>query len=189
LAGLGFARLTRRWAPGVRSAATALTLLALFVEYRPQRSYAAGSLELPPPLKISDAYPFLAGEADRGGVVEVPSARPDGYGAPYLMRYIYGSAGHLRRVVAIHGAITPRIIDNLTAAAERLPDEPSRRFLSSWGVTRLVVHREPAYTDTRSGRRDALVAAGYPMLFETKGATVFALEPVSSESQRVPLTK
>lgn len=176
LAGLGFARLTRRWAPGVRSAATALTILALFVEYRPQRSYAAGSLELPPPLEISDAYPFLAGEADRGGVVEVPSARPDGYAAPYLMLYVYGSAGHLRRVVAIHGAVTPRIVDNLTAAAERLPDEPSRRFLAAWGVTRLVTHREPRFTDSRPGRREALVAAGYPVLFETKGTTVFDLK-------------
>jgi hypothetical protein len=184
LAGLGFSRLTRRFTPRLRLAAALLTILLLFFEYRPNRSYTAKSVNLPPPLSLSDAYPFLAAEADRGGVIELPDAAPDGYRVHYLVRYAYASAGHLRRVVGFHGAVYPGILDNLLAAAERLPSEPSRRFLAAWGVTRLVVHREPVFIDPRPDRRDALVAAGYPVLYEGRGATVFALDFAPNSSSR-----
>lgn len=176
LAGLGFSALTRRLAPRMRLAAASLTVLLLFVEYRPGASYAAKSVDIPPPLAMSDAYPFLAAETDRGGIVELPVAGPDGYRTPYLVQYAYASAGHLRRVVDFHGAIYPAIIDNLLAAAGRLPSEPARRTLVAWGVTRLVLHRESAFVDPWPLRRDALVEAGYHVLYESRGATVFALD-------------
>jgi hypothetical protein len=176
LAGLGFSSCTRRVAPALRVGAACLALLLLFLEYRPKAAYAADSVEVPPPLGVSDAYPFLAAETDRGGVVELPDARPDGYRAPYLVQYVYGSAGHLRRVVAFHGTVFPPLLDNLLTAAGRLPSEPSRRFLVAWGVTRLVVHREPVFIDPHRERHDALVAAGYLVLYEGPGATVFALD-------------
>lgn len=184
LAGLGFSALTRRLAPRMRVAAASLMLLLLFVEYRPKASYAAESVDIPPPLAMSDAYPFLAAEIDRGGVVELPDARPDGYRVPYLVQYAYGSAGHLRRVVDFHGAVYPAIVDNLLAAAERLPSEPARRTLVAWGVTRVVLHREPGFVDPWPLRRNAFVEAGYRVLYESRGATVFALDVAPNSSSR-----
>lgn len=184
LAGLGFSALTRRLTPRMRFAAASLTVLLLYVEYRPGASYAAESVEIPPPMAMSNAYPFLATETDRGGVVELADARPDGYRAPYLVQYAYGSAGHLRRVVAFHGTVFPPLLDNLRAAAKELPSEPSRRFLAEWGVTRLVVHREPVFVDPSPLRRDALVEAGYRVLYQSRGATVFALDVAPNSSSR-----
>jgi hypothetical protein len=176
LCGFGFSHLTRRLTPRRRLAAAFLALLLLFVEYRPKWFYAGKSLELAPPLASSEAYPFLSAESDRGAVVELPVINLDGDRAPYRARHVYGSAGHLRRVVAFHGSVLPTLLDNLLAAAERLPSEPSRRFLLAWGVTRLVVHREPFFVDLWPERRDALTRAGYRLLFEGNYATVFALE-------------
>lgn len=176
LAGLGFSQLTERLRPKYRLAAASLALVLLFLEYRPQSSYAALSRSLPAPLAVSEAYPFLEQEANSGGVVEVPDFDTDGDHIPYRARYVYGSAGHLRRVVAYHGSVLPPLLDNLLAAAESLPSEPSRRFLTVWGVTRLVVHREAPFVDLTPQRREALVAAGYHVLFESAHTTVFALE-------------
>jgi hypothetical protein len=178
LAGLGFSKLTQRFTPALRLAVASLTIILLFLEYRPQSWYAADSCRLPSPLSLSDAYPFLAAEADRGGVIELPDRGPDGSGG-YRVRYAYGSAGHLRRIVAFHGKDGPPILDNLLAAAERLPSEPSRRFLAASGVTRLVVHRGPNFIDSRAFRRDELVRAGYAVVAEMKDATIFALETSS----------
>jgi hypothetical protein len=176
LCGLGFSHLTQRLTPRMRIAAAFLALLLLFLEYRPRAFYAGKSLELAAPLASSEAYPFLSAESDRGAVVELPVINRDGDRAPYRARHVYGSAGHLRRVVAFHGSVLPTLLDNLLAAAEGLPSEPSRRFLLAWGVTRLVVHREPYFFDLLPERRDALVRAGYRVLFEAKRATVFSLE-------------
>ncbi len=184
LAGLGFTRLTQRLAQRPRLAGACLAIALLFVEFRPKASYAGGSIDIPPPLSVSDAYPFLAAETGRGGVVELPDAGPDGYRAPYLVRYAYGSAGHLRRVVAFHGTVFPPLLDNLLASARRLPGEPARRTLVAWGVTRLVLHREPFFLDLHPERHDALVRAGYRVLYEGRGATVFALDVAPNSSSR-----
>jgi hypothetical protein len=175
LGGLGFSQATQRLKPVQRWAAVSLAILLLFAEYRPRASYAADSVALPAPLAVSEAYPFLASEADSGGVIEMPDVDTDGDRVPYLVRYVYGSAGHLRRVVAYHGSVLPALMTNLLGAAESLPNEPARRFLLAWGVTRLVVHREPPFTDSWPLRRDALIAGGYNVIFEGKEATVFAL--------------
>lgn len=89
--------------------ALAVVVLILFFEYRPLDSYAARSVAVADPLAISDAYRFLAAKADRGGVVELPAADRGGYRTPMLVRSTYGSAGHLRRVVAIHGQGLPAL--------------------------------------------------------------------------------
>jgi hypothetical protein len=176
LAGLGFSRLTERLTPTRRLAAATLALAALFLEYRPQPSYAAESVDLPPPLEMSDAYPFLAREADLGAVVEVPDFDADGDHVPYRARYVYASAGHLRRVVACHGTVLPSLLENLLAAAQLLPSEQARQFLTAWGVTRLVVHRAAPFIDLTPKRRDGLVAAGYRILYEGRDAVVFSLD-------------
>jgi hypothetical protein len=180
LAGLGFSELTKRLPRRLSPALLSLAVLLLFVEYRPRASFAADSVELPAPLAVSGAYAFLAAEADRGGVVELPVAGSDRYRAPYLVRYVYGSAGHLRRVVAFHGAVIPKLLDDLLAASETLPDEPSRRFLASWGVSRVVVHRGSPFLDPDPVRREKLIRAGYPVLRDGPDATVFALPRVPS---------
>ena len=176
LSGFGFSHLTRRMIPRMRLAAAFLALLLLFVEYRPRAFYAGKSLELAAPLASSEAYPFLSAESDRGAVVELPAINREGDSAPYRARHVYGSAGHLRRVVAFHGSVLPTLLDNLTAAAETLPNEPARRLLLAWGVTRLVVHREPPFVDSVPLRRDAIIQAGYRVLFDGKHATVFELK-------------
>jgi ABC-type Co2+ transport system permease subunit len=174
--GLGFSHLTRLLNPGRRLLAASAMVLLLFLEYRPQSYYAADSVGLAAPLEVSEAYPFLATEADRGGVIELPVLDPDGDRTPYLVRYIYGSAGHLRRVVALHGTVIPSLSKNLLGAAEGLPSEASRHFLVAWGVSRLVLHREPSFVDLSPLENNALIRAGYRVLFDGKNATVFAVE-------------
>src|SRR5262249_9742124 len=126
--GLGFSRATERLRPAARRIAVSLAVLLLFVEYRPRAAYAGASLPLPSPLAVSEAYPFLASEKDAGAIVELPDIDADGDRVPNLVRYVYGSSGHLRRVVAYHGSVLPQLTLSLLDAAGRLPDEASCRF-------------------------------------------------------------
>lgn len=175
LCGLGLTATVARVRPGWRTAAAWVAILLLFVEYRPQRWYASGSIEVPAPLEMSDAYAFLAQEEDRGAIVEVPAADRAGYRTPALVRYVYGSAGHLRRIVAVHGSVRPPAVDRLQAAAERLPDEAARRLLVEQGVSRLVVHRMLSTPQQFEATLHRLDTANYSRLFTGQEATVYAL--------------
>jgi len=175
VAGLGFAAATSAWPRARRVIACALVAGALVVEYRPKWGYAGESLALPDPLAFSGAYPFLASEQDRGAVVELPAADPNGYRTPMLVRSVYGSAGHLRRVIAIHGSVVPPLTSELLHEADRLPDESAVDHLRRYGCTRVVVHRfwqpGPRIDDQIARMR----AAGLPVLWESDEAVTFAL--------------
>jgi hypothetical protein len=174
--GLGFSQATKRLRPSTRWAAAAATIVLLFVEYRPRPAYAGASLLLPAPLAVSEAYPFLASESDGGGIVELPDINADGDRVPNLVRYVYGSSGHLRRVVAYHGSVLPSITLSLLDAAGNLPSETSCRFLVARGVTRVVIHNEAMFGDSEQPRRDEFLRAGYRALFQSAHAAVFSLE-------------
>src|SRR5215471_13906463 len=99
LCGLGFTAAVRNRPPWARWLAAACVLTILYAEYRPAEDrpmgrYAGNSMTIADPLALSDAYPFLAAETDRGGVVELPAADATGYRTPMLVKSIYGSAGH-----------------------------------------------------------------------------------------------
>ncbi|MGH2374005.1 MAG: hypothetical protein ACRDIC_11135 [bacterium] len=175
LAGLGASMFTQRLTPRARALAALPILLLLMLEYWPARWYAGNSVTVPPPLALSDAYPFLANEADRGGVVELPSADETGYRTPMMHRYTYASAGHFRRVVAVFGSVQLTLPRSLQDAADRLPDPSARDQLMAHGVTRLVVHQTLMPPKTAARITQSLRAAGYPVLHEGKEAVVFAL--------------
>ncbi|MGH9441811.1 MAG: hypothetical protein ACRD16_06010 [Thermoanaerobaculia bacterium] len=176
LAGLGLTRLLRNRGRAVRRTIAASILAFVLLEYRPRAGHVLEhSSAVPPPLQMSDAYPFLASEKDLGGVVELPVAEPDGYRTPFLTRSTFASAGHRRRVVAFFGGVPLPPVDNLLAAALRLPSPASRRFLASSGVDRLVMHREWMPPNVGERLCGELRRAGYRPLFEGREATVFDL--------------
>jgi hypothetical protein len=176
LCGLGFTAAVRNWPSWARWLAAACVLTILYAEYRPMTRYAGNSMTISSPLGLSDAYPFLAAETDRGGVVELPAADSTGYRTPMLVRSTYGSAGHFRRVVAFHGSVRPTLTIPLLEAAERAPDAASLQLLRQNGCTRLVVHRDWNSQDTLDGKIQALREAGLPVLYESKESVVFALD-------------
>ena len=128
-------------------------------------------------LSLSSAYGFLAEESGSGAVVELPLAGTAGYRTPLRARYAYASAGHLRRVVAIHGNFRPPAVDRLEQAAAALPNRRARRRLTRAGVTRLVVHRELMRPGLAARLIADLDAAGYRTLHEGEDALVYALAP------------
>jgi hypothetical protein len=149
-----------------------LTLLA--IENWPAAWFARASYELPVPLAVSDSYPFLQREQTAGGVVELPIADSSGVRALIQTRYVYASAGHQRRVVAMRSVAPLAITDSLLDAAAALPNPGSRQRLVAAGVTRLVVHPPlmPADSGERLIRR--LRDAGYRVLFSGR-SVVFEL--------------
>jgi hypothetical protein len=124
-------------------------------------------------MSLSDAYPYLASEADHGGVVELPTADRSGWRTPFSTRYIYASAGHLRRVVALHGSVTPPVTDSLLRAANALPDSLSMKILSDHGVSRVVVHRKLMQPDLADKLVNELKSAGYTILFAGEEGVIF----------------
>ncbi len=97
LCGLGLTALERRHTRWRRAIAPCAIFL-IVVEYWPSSWLAGRSAAAAPPMELSDAYPYLARETDRGGVVELPEADKSGWRTPFSTRYIYASAGHLFRV-------------------------------------------------------------------------------------------
>ena len=176
LSGLGLTTLLRNVAPGTRAWVTFGILVLIGVEYHPASWLAGRSVAAPAPMEISDAYPYLAREADRGGVVELPVADQTGWRTPMTTRYTYGSSGHLRRIVALHGNMMPPVIDSLMRAANLLPDSASTALLQGHGVTRVVVH--PGLMPPGSGASliQELQRAGYPVVFTGGEDVVFALK-------------
>jgi len=175
LAGLGLTQVGSLL-PARRSLVFAVVMILVWVELRPATWYATKSLAIRDPIEMSDAYPFIAGEADRGGVVELPGRDSTGYATPFATRYAYGSAGHLRRVVSFHGSILPPVLDTLRAASFKLPDADARELFVSHGVTRLVVHKDLYPRDSGNALVRNFVALGYPLLFDSRQSAVFALE-------------
>jgi hypothetical protein len=174
LAGLGLSALQRRIRSPWGYVFAACAMLLMVLEYWPAKELAGESMRVSPPLAMSDSYPFLANEADSGGVIEFPTSdstrkRLD------LGRYIYGASGHLRRVVALHGNRKIPLIDSLREAAVRLPDDSGRVFLSSHGVTRLVIHRFLGNSAVNARMIDTLLAARYPLVFNGRESVVFAI--------------
>lgn len=88
--------------------------------------------------------------------------------------YTYGSAGHLRRVVAYHGSVRLAAPDSLQEAASRLPDRDAQDFLRSAGGTRLVVHRSLMKPEAAARVIAALEKANYRKLHDGIEGVVFA---------------
>ena len=175
MAGVGFAVLTRNFSEGRRSAACALLAVILFFEYRPLGRYAANSATVPEPLALSDAYPFLAAETDRGAVVEMPAADSGGYRTPMMARSAYGSAGHLRRVVATHGQAWPPLTIAILEDVEKLPDPAAVDHLRRYGCSRVVVHRTWLPNHRLDGQLAEMRKAGLPVVWESRETVVFSL--------------
>lgn len=172
LCGLGLTALQGRISPKRRNVLAVAAIVLLAIEMLPTPRFAGRSRPAPPPMSLSDAYPYLSREADRGGVVELPTADASGWRTPYLTRYIYASSGHLRRVVAIHGSVTPPVTDTLVRAANALPD--SMGVLAAHGVTRVVIHRPRFPADSGAAIIGRIRRAGYPILFNGREGVVFA---------------
>ena len=177
MAGLGFTAITRDASPRRRAIDCALVALLLFFEYRPIDWYGRESVTVPDPLAVSDAYPFLAKERDRGAIVDLPAADEGGYRTPMLVRSTYGSAGHLRRVVATHGQALPPLTITIIEEAERLPAPSAVIQLRSYGCSRVVFHRKWAPGETLENTVEALRAAGLPVLWESEESVIFSLSP------------
>ncbi len=172
---LGTTALLAKWRPTTRAILASALLGFMVLEYRPISAFASLSATLPDPVGMSDAYPFLAAEKDRGAVAEMPLADPGGRRAPMVTRYTYGSVGHLRRVVATHGSVIPPVTAALETAIKDLPDRLAQDVLASHGVSRLVVHRSLFRRDSAAKLITALRASGMPVLFEGKEGVVFSL--------------
>jgi hypothetical protein len=158
-----------------RMLGTAGLIVLMILEYRPIQAFARLSVQAPDPIAMSDAYPFLAAESDRGGIAELPLADHGDRRAPMVTRYTYGSAGHLRRVVAVHGSVIPPVTDTLETAMEDLPGELAQNVLVRHGVTRLVVHRSFFRGDSATKLIAAFSSSGLPVLFNGREGVVFSL--------------
>lgn len=175
IASLGVTSLANGLVPSRRWLVTIILLALIGFEYRPLDAFAQRSVPVPAPLAMSDAYPFLASEQDRGAIAEMPTADAKAGLAPMVSRYIYGSLGHLRRVVGSHGSIIPKVTDTLDAAIEKLPDRTAQDVLAGHGVTRLVIHKSMFRADTLSKLIAAMRRAGVPVLFEGREGVVYSL--------------
>ena len=175
LSGLGLTALQRVVRPPLRTVMAVGILILTAVEYRPASWLAGRSVVAPMPMEMSDTYQYLAREADRGGVVELPVADPSGWRTPMTTRYTYGSAGHLRRIVALHGNVMPPVIDSLLRAAGKLPDSASRNLLQSHGVSRVVVHPGLMPRDSGASLIRAFERAGYSVVFPGHDGVVYNL--------------
>lgn len=180
IAGLGFTAIARRLSFRWRAALLALLATVIVVEYRPIERVGASSVAIPDPLALSGAYAFLAADADQGGVVELPAADRNGYRTPLMVLSTYGSAGHLRRVVAMHGQGLPPLTLSLLQDAEALPSLGAVERLRRNGVTRVVVHRRWIRGVSMDEQIAAMRGAGMPVLWESDEAIVFALAAASS---------
>lgn len=174
LAGIGLSRV-QLLLPKRRMIVTVLLFALVWIELRPATWYARQSHYIYEPIMVSDSYPFLASEKDRGGVVELPSRTGSGWATPYATRYAYGSSGHLRRVVAVRGSLVPPLLDSMRLASYHLPDPASREFLASHGVTRLVIHKNILPPDSGNALVRTFEAEGYPLLFNSEQSAVFLL--------------
>ena len=173
LCGLGLTALERRVGTRQGRMIATVVIALVVIEYWPAQWFAGRSVVAPSPMSLSDAYPYLASEADRGGVVELPTADHGGWRTPFSTRYIYASAEHLRRVVALHGSVTPPVIDSLLRAANALPDSAAMKILSDHGVSRVVVHRSLMQKDSAEILILGIQRAGYPILFAGSEGVVF----------------
>ena len=174
-AGIGFTALTRDASSRRRTIDCVLIALLLFCEYRPVNWYSARSVSIPDPLELSDAYPFLATESDRGAIVELPAADENGYRTPAMVVSAYGSAGHLRRVAATHGQGLPPVNVTILQEAERLPSESAVTNLREQGFSRVVLHRRWLPDNRIDQVIGSLRAAGLPVLWESGESVVFSL--------------
>lgn len=178
LAGGGASVLLARW-PDWRRVAVPVLLLAAALDAFPAPSFASESWRLRAPLASSDAYAYLAQAADTSAIVELPKADSTGFKLPAKSAYVYGSVGHLRRTVSYNLSVDLPTADSLQAEADRLPDEAAREALVAHGVRRLVVHNRFFKADSVAPRLARLDAAGYPVLFRGRDATVYSLERAS----------
>ena len=178
LAGLGTTVLTEKLPKQRRRLFALLVLSLLLLEFRPRASFAGDSVRVAEPLLISDAYPFLAKESDRGAVVEWPWAHQNGSrDGSAISRYVYGSAGHLRRIVVYRKTVALPAADSFQTAADALPDDGRRSTLWAAGVTRLVIHRRGPRGAEGERRIIALRNASYIVLHDGAESTVFSLAP------------
>ena len=175
LAAIGFSRLNVR-SPRTRGAIAAGVFLVAFAELTPAAWYSLRSLYVQDPIAMSDAYPFLAAENDKGGIVELPQATDSVYEPAAATWYAYASAGHLRGVSAFHGSLFPPLLESMRLAGYELPDSTARELFVKNGVTRLVIHKDRMPADSGSKLERAFVSEHYPLLFKSKQSAVFALD-------------
>jgi hypothetical protein len=174
LSGLGLQFVRQKVAPRWRNAIVFGAIALIMIESWPRLWFVQKSAAAADPMALSDAYPFLASEPDRGGVVELPVADRSGWRTLYLTRYTYASAAHQRRIVAIHGGVRPAVTDSLLNAAVYAPDSTAMRLLSSHGVTRLVIHLPLMTGGKGPWMVKRLQHAGYPVVFAGHEAVVFS---------------
>ena len=175
IAALGASKLVNTRPHVWRIPLSMLIMTLLFIELRPAAWYARRSLSIPDPVRLSDAYTFLGLEKDRGGVVELPSRMDSGLATPYATRYVYGGTSHLRGVVAFHGSMYPPVLDSLRVASHDLPAPAAIQMMQTHGVSRLVLHRDLMSADSASLITSEMTGQGFPVIFSTRGSTVFSL--------------
>lgn len=161
-----------RFRPAILAGMVLIALLDAF----PAPSFIRNSVRLPPPLGISDAYVYLSRTPATQAVVELPARDSTGMTFPVQSRYVYGSVGHLQRVVSYNLSVTLPAADSLQLAAERLPDERARTFMVERGVGRLVVHRSLARAQYADRLTASLDSAGYRAAFRGTEAAVYWLD-------------
>ncbi|MEO5902451.1 MAG: hypothetical protein ABIQ55_00380 [Gemmatimonadaceae bacterium] len=152
-----------------------LLLGVLLVELRPSKWFIEHSARVTNPTRMSDAYSFLAREKNRGGVVELPIKMDSGLATPFATRYAYGSAGHLRGVIAFHGSMFPPLLDSLRRSTYDLPRPEALALMEKNGVTRLLIHNDLMSVDSSNILVRSLLARGYPIVFRTNNSVVFSL--------------
>jgi hypothetical protein len=152
----------------------ALIVALLIVEYWPAAWLTRDSVRVSSPIDVSDSYPFLKNETDTGGVIEFPSTDASGTRLDMGL-YIYGASGHLRHVVALHGNRRIPVIDSLRSMGELLPSDSARAFLSSHGVTRVVVHRFLGNPSANEAMIAVFRDSDLPLLFNGRESAVFDL--------------
>jgi hypothetical protein len=175
IAGVGVTQLVERIRPSRLRLAEAALISLMFLELRPSAWFSRHSAAIVDPIRMSDAYPFLSSESDSGGVVELPSKMDSGLVTPFATRYAYGSAGHLRKVVAFHGSMFPPVADSLRTATYNLPEPEAILMIKAHGVTRLVIHKDLMSRDSVDYLTNAFRHDGDSVVFDGARSTIFSL--------------
>lgn len=175
VAGLGATKLLDRLSSKQYPIVASIIVVLMFVELRPASWFASSSVRIVDPIRMSSAYAFLARERDRGGIVELPSRMDSGIATPFATRYAYGSAGHLRGVIAFHGSLFPSLLDSLRLASYDLPNPDAVRMMVSHGVSRVVLHSDLMSADSFDRLMRAFLSNGDSILFQSSGSVVMTL--------------
>jgi hypothetical protein len=170
LAGIGFDRLSARFAPRARKVSAVIVGALLVVEF------AGVPLAVTPyRLDIPAADRWLAQQQKPFVVAEVPVARLERIQSNYMLH----SMAHWQKTVNGYSGIVPALHDELFEELRLFPSDESIRHLTQLGVTYIVVHANWFAPERRPALEDGLrlFAPQLKLEYMDPDSRVYSIQP------------